>query len=148
MPQWVKILPACNAGDAGLIHGSGRSHGEGNGNPLQYSCLKTPMDRGTWSATVHGVAESDTNEVLLLLLLSLKKQARKWKVRFTKINRTNSENITTRKSVLKTAKVLIIKEPNKWKKSFWNFYLPDKDSYIYNSFSLRITKYKITSIFK
>ena len=47
---------ACNAGDPGLIPGSGRSSGEGNGNPLQYSCLENPMDRGAWQATVHGVA--------------------------------------------------------------------------------------------
>ena len=46
---------ACNAGDPGLIPGSGRSPGEGNGNPLQYSCLENPMDRGAWQATVHGV---------------------------------------------------------------------------------------------
>ena len=45
---------ACNAGDRGLIPGSGRSPGEGNGNPLQYSCLGKPMDRGTWWATVTG----------------------------------------------------------------------------------------------
>ena len=47
---------ACNAEDQALIPGSGRSPGEGNGNPLQYSCLKNPMDRGGWWATVHGVA--------------------------------------------------------------------------------------------
>ena len=47
--------PACNAGDLGLIPGSGRSPAEGNGNPLQYSCLENPMDRGAWQATVHGV---------------------------------------------------------------------------------------------
>jgi len=47
---------ACNAGDPGLVPGSGRSPGEGNGNPLQYSCLKNPMDRGAWQATVRGVA--------------------------------------------------------------------------------------------
>ena len=47
---------ACNAGDLGLIPGLGRSPGEGNGNPLQCSCLKNPMDRGAWQATVHGVA--------------------------------------------------------------------------------------------
>ena len=47
---------ACNAGALGLIPGSGRSPGEGNGNPLQYSCLESPMDRGVWRATVHGVA--------------------------------------------------------------------------------------------
>ena len=46
---------ACNAGDLGSIPGSRRSPGEGNGNPLQYSCLENPMDRGTWRATVHGV---------------------------------------------------------------------------------------------
>ena len=45
----------CNAGDLGLILGLGRSPGEGNGNPLQYSCLQNPMDRGAWRATVHGV---------------------------------------------------------------------------------------------
>ena len=51
---------ACNAGDAGSIPGWGRSLGEGNGNPLQYSCLKNRMDRGTWRATVHGVTKSQT----------------------------------------------------------------------------------------
>ena len=57
----VKNLPA-NAGDMGLSPGLGRSPGEGNGNPLQYSCLGNPMDRGAWWATVHGVAEeSDMN---------------------------------------------------------------------------------------
>ena len=45
---------ACNVGDLGLIPGSGRSPGEGNGNPLQYSCLENPMDGGDWWATVHG----------------------------------------------------------------------------------------------
>ena len=47
---------ACNAGDLGSIPGSGRCCGEENGNPLQYSCLENPMDRGAWQATVHGVA--------------------------------------------------------------------------------------------
>ena len=51
---------AYNAGDLGLISGSGRSPGEGNGNPLQYSCLENPMDRGAWWATVHGVTKSRT----------------------------------------------------------------------------------------
>ena len=55
----VKTLPA-NAGDLDSIPGSGRSPGEGNGNPLQYPCLGSPMDRGAWWATVHGVVESDT----------------------------------------------------------------------------------------
>ena len=49
---------ACNTGDLGLIPGSGRSPGEGNGNPLQYSCLENPMDRGHWWAIVHKVTES------------------------------------------------------------------------------------------
>jgi len=47
---------ACNAGDLGLIPGLGKSSAEGNGNPLQYSCLENPMDRGAWQATVHGIA--------------------------------------------------------------------------------------------
>ena len=51
---------ACNEGDLGLIPGSGRSPGEGNGNPLQCSCLENPMDGGAWWATVHGVAKSRT----------------------------------------------------------------------------------------
>ena len=58
----VKNLPA-NAGDAGdegLIPGLGRSPGRGNGNPLQYCCLKNPMDRETWWAMKHGVTKSQT----------------------------------------------------------------------------------------
>ena len=49
---------ACNVGDLGSIPGSGRFPGEGNGNPLQYSCLENPMDGGAWWAAVHGVAKS------------------------------------------------------------------------------------------
>ena len=51
---------ACNARDLGLIPGWGRSPEEGNGNPLQYSCLENPMDRGAWWAAVHGVTKSWT----------------------------------------------------------------------------------------
>ena len=51
---------AYNAGDLGSILGLGRSPGEGHGNPLQYSYLENPMDRGTWEATVHGIAKSRT----------------------------------------------------------------------------------------
>ena len=51
---------ARNAGDLGSIPGSGRSPGEGNGNPLQYSCLENPMDGGAWWAAVHGVAKCRT----------------------------------------------------------------------------------------
>ena len=51
---------ACSARDLGLIPESGRSPGEENGNPFQYSCLENPMNRGAWQATVHGVAQSQT----------------------------------------------------------------------------------------
>ena len=51
---------ACNAGDPGLISGSGRFHGEGNGYPAQYSCLENSMDREVWQAIVHGVAKNQT----------------------------------------------------------------------------------------
>ena len=57
--QTVKAS-AYNEGDLDLIPGSGRFPGEGNGNPLQYSCLENPMDGGAWQATVHGVAKSQT----------------------------------------------------------------------------------------
>ena len=62
----VVTSPPANAGnmtDTGLIPGSGRSPGEGHGNPLQYSCLENPMDREAWRATVHRAAESDPTEV-------------------------------------------------------------------------------------
>ena len=49
------VKNACNAGDVGQIPALGRSPGEGNGNPLQYSCLGNPMDRGVWWAAAHGV---------------------------------------------------------------------------------------------
>ena len=55
----IKNLTA-NAGDAGSVPGLGRSPGERNGNPLQYSCLGNPMGRGAWQATVHGVAKTQT----------------------------------------------------------------------------------------
>ena len=58
----VKSPPASVgvAGDMGSIPGAGRSPGEGSGNPLQYSCLENPTDRGAWWAIVHGVAKSQT----------------------------------------------------------------------------------------
>ena len=49
--------PPANAGDMGLNSGSGRSPGEGNGNALQYSCLGSPMDKGVWQTTVHGLTK-------------------------------------------------------------------------------------------
>ena len=51
---------ACNAGELGSIHRSERSPGEGNGYPLQYSCLEDSTDRGTWRAAVHGITKSQT----------------------------------------------------------------------------------------
>ena len=51
----VEKKSACHVGDRGPVPGVGRSPGEGNGNPLHYSCLENPMDRGAWQATVHGV---------------------------------------------------------------------------------------------
>ena len=77
---------ACNAGDLGLIPGLGRSPGERNGYPLQYSCLENPLDGGAWWATVHGVAKNrtrlsdfvsstyfcvDTSEYVVLCLVTL-----------------------------------------------------------------------------
>ena len=51
---------ACNEGDPGWISGSGKSPGEGNGNPLQYSCQENPKDRGAWWAIIHGVSKTQT----------------------------------------------------------------------------------------
>ena len=70
MPHHTKSFPGgsegkestCNAGDSGSIPGSGRSPGGGNGNPLQYFSLENSMNRGTWWATVYGIAESATTE--------------------------------------------------------------------------------------
>ena len=75
---WVRFFPggsdgkqsAWNAGDPDSIPGSGRSPGEGNGNPLQYSCLENPMDGGAWQATVRGVAKSDFIFSLFLFQLA------------------------------------------------------------------------------
>ena len=53
---------ACNVGDLGSVPESGRSPGEGNGNPLQYLCLENPMDRGAWWPTVHGVTKTWTEQ--------------------------------------------------------------------------------------
>ena len=78
MAQTVKH-PAYNAGDLGSIPRSGRSFGEGNGNPLQYSCLENPIDREPWWATVHGVTKNQTQltdftyQVIIILTLQMRK---------------------------------------------------------------------------
>ena len=68
---------ACSVGDLGSIPVSGRSPGEGNGNPLQYSCLEKSTDRGAWWATVHAIAESDMTERLTrtYLLMNISPEA-------------------------------------------------------------------------
>ena len=70
LPRWRLVVknPPTNAGNVGLIAGLGRSPGGGHGNPLQYSCLENPVDRGAWPATVCGAAESDMTEQLTLWL--------------------------------------------------------------------------------
>ena len=55
LPWWLSGKESASAGDVSSVVGSGRSPGEGNGNPLQHSCLGNPMDRGAWQATAHGV---------------------------------------------------------------------------------------------
>ena len=73
---WVPLVAqmvkksTCNAGDLGLIPGLGKFPGGGNGNPPQYSCLETPVDRGAWKATVYGVLRSQDTTKWLTLLLS------------------------------------------------------------------------------
>ena len=82
---WLKIgwwlshkESACNAGDLGLIPGWGRTPGEENGNPLQYSCLENSMERGAWWATVHGITQSGhdwvTNIFTFILMREIKEQ--------------------------------------------------------------------------
>ena len=62
---------ACNTGEPSSVPGSGRSPGEGQGNPLQFSCLENPTDRGAWRATVHGVTELDTTEWLTVVVVDI-----------------------------------------------------------------------------
>ena len=79
---------ACNAGELGWIPGLGRSPGEGNGNPLHYSCLENPMDGGAWWATVHAVAKSRTrlsdfthSQYICKLILLQSQFAHQWTVK-------------------------------------------------------------------
>ena len=70
---------AYNAGDPGSIPGLGRSSGEGNGNPLQYSCLENPMDREAWQATVHAVTKCQT-QLKRLSICPHTKEGFNWKM--------------------------------------------------------------------
>ena len=65
LPWWLSSKESCRrlAGNMGSNPGSGRSPGEGNGNPLQYSCLENPMDEGFWQATVHGITKDQTERL-------------------------------------------------------------------------------------
>ena len=76
---------ACNSGDLGLIPGLGRSPGEGNGNPLQYSGLESPMDRGAWWATVPGVTQSQNWSTVILCspcpILSFNSMLGRWHIK-------------------------------------------------------------------
>ena len=90
----------CNAGDLGLIPGLGRSPGGGHGNPLQYSYLENPMDKGAWRATVHGVAKSRTQLKQLIIHWShLPFAFVDWffffffKIKILKLHRLNTLNI-------------------------------------------------------
>ena len=72
LPRWLSGKEfACNPGDPSSVSGSERSPGGGHGNPLQYSCLKNPMDGGAWWATVHGVSKSRTSLSDFSFFLSL-----------------------------------------------------------------------------
>ena len=102
---------AFSAGDVGSIPGSGRSPGEGNSYPLQYSCLENSMGRGAWQATVHGVAESDMNE-WLTLSVHFREWAQLWAVATTLDQQEISCN--TRKWVRGRPEILF---------KFNNFYL-------------------------
>ena len=75
---------ACPVGDLGSISGLGRSPGEGNGNPLQYSCLENPMDQGAWLAIVLGVAKSQTRlSNFTFLSFSFRSQKRQDVIRYS-----------------------------------------------------------------
>ena len=76
--QWLPRWLSASAGDVGLIPGSGRSPGEGNGYSLQYSCLENPMDRRSWWAIIHGVSKSQTQLSMHTYHSNVKELKSKW----------------------------------------------------------------------
>ena len=94
---------ACNAGDPGSIPGSGRSPGEGNDNPLQYSCLENPMDGGAWQAAVHGISKSWTQLSNFTFFLSFTCSFRPVTFRTTKI--TQHDFLPPKKIALQVIKI-------------------------------------------
>ena len=95
---WVVENPPANAGEVGSIPGSGRSPGGGHGNPLQYSCLENPMDRGVWWATDRGVAESCRLKWLSLHVHSYRLHSRLSKGKSWVGHRTFTRKVETRRS--------------------------------------------------
>ena len=96
-------VSAYNAGDLGSIPGLGRSPGEGNGNPLQYSCLENPMDGGAWLATVHGVAKSQTQLSDFTITITNNQNLRKYIIYNSNKNTVSGINLTKCKTfILKT----------------------------------------------
>ena len=94
---------ASHAGDLGSIPGLGRSPGEGNGNPLQYSCLENPMDGGAWLAIVHGVAKSRTRLSDFTITITNNQNLRKYIIYNSNKNTVSGINLTKYKTfILKT----------------------------------------------
>ena len=119
LPWWLSGKEsACNAGDtrdADSIPGSGRSHGGGHGNPLQYSCLENPMDRGAWWATVHGVTKIRTGLKWLsthaCMLLRIQQRINVSQIKMISISST---------SVSRTKRIFqFLIMPARWQSSSW-----------------------------
>ena len=109
--QTVKHLPY-NVGDPGLIPGSGRSPWEGNGNPLQYSCLENPMYGGAWWATVHGVSKNQTRLSNFAFLP-------KWNTFVVSANSDGTIFVDTKAIFHTDPKLIFFKNPKA--KEFWSF---------------------------
>ena len=104
---------AYNAGDPSLIPGSGRSSGEGNGNPLQYSCLENPMDGGAWQATVHRIAKShrQLSYFTSLSLYSMTQQFHYWVLNPRRIKILGQKNMSYNQSSVLAWRIPGMAEP-------------------------------------